>query len=241
MENYEFGASVKPSCSLMHPIECAKAQSVLGDLYVRATPGVPAGSDRRLYDFGNFQIASNGCQGTSVNLGELWVTYEIELFKPKVISEDGYYIPYAFVSGGPGTTGTVNQGNPLGSTTGGLSLFASNAGTVTVTNTPTAITFKNLIVADYNVVFTWQGSAAVYAVTDANVSWAISGGTIIQQDAWPDAYNTQADAFIYKLTFRVSVSKTDVVLTPTFNTSPPSGGSVKVEMVQVPKGGQIGT
>ena len=77
-----------------------KAQSVLGDLYVRPTLNVPSGSDRRLYDFGNFQIATIGLQGTSVNVGELWVTYEIELFKPKVITEDGLYIPWASTAAG---------------------------------------------------------------------------------------------------------------------------------------------
>jgi len=123
MENYEYGQSTKPSDSCIHPIECARSESVLGDLYVR--PGaVPAGDDQRLYDFGNFQIASNGVQGASVNLGELWVTYEIALYKPKLVTATGAMIPvfHAWSQTGVsnsavfGTSRTEASANTLGIT-----------------------------------------------------------------------------------------------------------------------------
>lgn len=95
MENAQFANSIKPSDSCLHFIECAKSSSVLSNLYVR-TDDLPSGSsqDVRFYDMGNFYIASTGCQGTSVNLGELWVTYEVELFKPKIWAELGETIDY---------------------------------------------------------------------------------------------------------------------------------------------------
>lgn len=88
MENYEFGASCKPACDMMHPIECAPRQTTLTELYIRPN-FLPTGADIRLYDWGKFQIATVGCQGTSVNLGELWITYQIRLLKPKIYAALG--------------------------------------------------------------------------------------------------------------------------------------------------------
>lgn len=80
MENTEFGVSCKPASCMIHGIECARSQTSISELYVR-NAAVPSGTDQRLYDMGNFQIATVGVQGTSVNLGELWVSYDITLFK----------------------------------------------------------------------------------------------------------------------------------------------------------------
>lgn len=237
MENYEYGCSTKPSASMMHPVECAKNQTVLGDLYVRPSIAVPDGSDRRLYDFGNFQIATNGLQGTSVNCGELWVTYEIELFKPKVITEEGLYIPYVFCEAAAGQTGVVSQANPFGATTNGLSNEAQSSSTVGITNTSSAITLQKLAVADYRLQVSWRGSAAVYAIT--TVSWTISGGTQTDLTWFPQTYNTQCDSFVSILHFRVDSQNQDVVLTPSFASSPPSGSLIILELVQVPQGGGV--
>jgi len=87
MENYEFASSCKPSCSMLHPIECDPHQNPISELYVR-TGSVPAGQDQRLYDLGNFQIAVVGMP-TSFNgqvIGELWCSYQIALYKPKLVS-----------------------------------------------------------------------------------------------------------------------------------------------------------
>lgn len=80
MENTEYGVSCKPSVNMMHAIECARIQTPVSELYIRAWD-VPSGKDVRLYDLGRFSIATVGCQGTNVNLGELWVSYDIDVFK----------------------------------------------------------------------------------------------------------------------------------------------------------------
>lgn len=99
MENYQFAQSCKPSLSVLHPIECARSQNVLSELYVR--PGVvPAGEDVKTYDFGDFQIASQGiplgAAGAAVNLGELWVSYQIALIKPRIPTASSSYIDSGF-------------------------------------------------------------------------------------------------------------------------------------------------
>jgi len=88
MENHEFSTSTKPSASAMHPIECKQSLNPLSKQYVR-TGAVPTNADVRLYDLGNFQIATTGFQGTSVNCGELWCTYQIRFLKPQSTSALG--------------------------------------------------------------------------------------------------------------------------------------------------------
>jgi len=80
MENTEFGVSCKPSCNMIHAIECAKKLTSVSEQYIRAY-GNPSNTDIRLYDLGRFYIATNGCQGTNVNLGELWVSYDVTFIK----------------------------------------------------------------------------------------------------------------------------------------------------------------
>lgn len=91
MENYEWGMSCKPSVNMLHPIECAPRQTAITELYV-LNGAVPSGADPRLYHWGNMQIATNGFQGTNVNIGELWVTYQVRLLKPKLYTALGLEI-----------------------------------------------------------------------------------------------------------------------------------------------------
>lgn len=127
MLNAEFSCSSKPSCSFIHPIECARSQSQLDMLYTRGTLTVPAGFDQRLYDFARFHIATEGMQAASGVCGELWVTYEIELFKPQ------FYF-YALADHFRMTT--ITQANPLGVSSSSVNIAAGATlgGTVDATN-----------------------------------------------------------------------------------------------------------
>lgn len=94
MENTMFGVSCKPACNMIHAIECARFQTSISELYIRAF-GIPAGADQRLYDMGKFYIATVGLQGTNVNCGELWVTYDISLMK-SIEQVPLYIAPFAY-------------------------------------------------------------------------------------------------------------------------------------------------
>jgi len=83
MENSQYASSAKPSMSQMHGIECAPSMTPVSQLFCRSG-SLPSGQDLRWYDLGNFQLATTGFQGTSVVVGELWVTYVIEFFKPQI-------------------------------------------------------------------------------------------------------------------------------------------------------------
>lgn len=107
MEQYEFTCTAKPSVSFLHPIECARIETPTSVLSTRngSAPG-----DLRLYDWGNFNIATVGQQGTSVNIGELWVTYDIKLMKPKqgaIVDVQDHYKTLD-----PALLGTIRQGGP---------------------------------------------------------------------------------------------------------------------------------
>lgn len=110
MEQSQFTCSDKPSNHLAHPIECARLETPTSVLFTR--PGPVTTGDLRLYDWGNFFIATVGMQGSSTNLGELWISYDITLLKPKLGTTvdvyDHYVLPVGnFVPGGPAYFGTT--------------------------------------------------------------------------------------------------------------------------------------
>jgi len=106
MENYDMAMSCKPAESMLHGVECNKRLNPLSELYVR-NAGIPANADARLYDLGKFQIATVGMQQADVVIGELWVTYEVELIKPKLLEAASAVIsPYAHWNSA-GSTGTI--------------------------------------------------------------------------------------------------------------------------------------
>lgn len=124
MENYQFACSGKPSEHIIHPIECKKSQNVDTHLYVR-TGAVPTGADIRLYDLGTFSIATQGMPSafTGSSIGELWVSYEVEFFKPKLVSTTGatqladhIYFTNGMTTNGMFQNSTLDDYNTLGCT-----------------------------------------------------------------------------------------------------------------------------
>lgn len=83
MENHMFASSAPPSTCQLHAIECNKKLNPLNVQFTRNGP-VPTGADARMYDLGTFNIATQGMQSAGVNIGELWVTYKVQLLKPSL-------------------------------------------------------------------------------------------------------------------------------------------------------------
>jgi len=94
MENNEFTTSAKPSQNVMHLIECDPRQTLQeGKFYIR-TGSLPANQDIKTYDVGLFQLATQGSQAVAT-IGELHVSYDIELMKPIDNSATGVGVGYA--------------------------------------------------------------------------------------------------------------------------------------------------
>lgn len=145
LENTEFGVSSKPSCSMIHAIECARSQTSVSEQYVRAFAN-PANTDIRLYDLGKMYIATSGLQGTNVNIGELWVSYDITFFKA-IEQPPGYLMPYAHYQIDPTLIGVTPSVVPL-STNTGADLIGMTAAAATI-SFPLSIPVKSVWRLDY--------------------------------------------------------------------------------------------
>lgn len=98
-ENSDYAMSVKASDCAIHGIECAPGERPSTVLFTRAADR-PPGTDPRLYDLGLFQIATQGMSAANVNLGELWVSYDITFYKKQLNSgeepDDSNYFSFTY-------------------------------------------------------------------------------------------------------------------------------------------------
>lgn len=121
MENYEWAVSLKPSESCLYPLEAAPNETPVDLLYIQEGP-LPVGADLRLYNWANFQIATVGMQAAA-DIGELWVSYSLELVKPRVTPGAGPSrqlflldtgAPSGTIGNGTGSLFGVNGGRIIG-------------------------------------------------------------------------------------------------------------------------------
>nr|UUW21090.1 MAG: coat protein [Sanya tombus-like virus 2] len=84
LNEYWSGESV-PSETFAHPIECNPAENPFNVQYVRRGD-IPAGDNQLFYDLGVTHVCTQGQLAAGNTLGDIWVTYEVELKKPIVAS-----------------------------------------------------------------------------------------------------------------------------------------------------------
>lgn len=111
MESYEYSTSGRPTENIIHMIECDPMQGAISTYYVSNNGATNSGPDRRFSDLGIFYIATSGFQGARVNIGELWVTYQITLLKPKLYQSLG--LGNEFISTFRDDTGSMSMTNGL--------------------------------------------------------------------------------------------------------------------------------
>lgn len=107
MENSGYAVSTRLDGSAMYGIECAKAEIPNQGYMVRNSSAI---TDLASADMGTFQIATAPATGfpSSSSVGELWVTYDVELRRPSLSPNRFGYARFVRTSFG-GTT-------PLGTT-----------------------------------------------------------------------------------------------------------------------------
>jgi hypothetical protein len=167
MDSYEFSTSCVPFESMIHPVECKPFSNVLDTQYVR-TGSVPAGEDIQFYDRGLFQIATQGMQ-SAYTVGELWVSYDIQLLKPRILP-NLVATPYFHLAEGPNASATAAA--PLG-TTG--SVYVSGTSGVNLINTTT---FQLNNAGTYLIAAVWRGSniaAAPILTPGSNITQPLKG------------------------------------------------------------------
>lgn len=159
MLNYEFSSACKPSANVLHMIECAPNVTTVDKLYTINTP-VPTGADPRLYHLGKFSIATTGFQGTSVNIGQLHVTYQMRLMKPKLWAGLGNTIGDFFYQKSGGA-GQFTNALPLGDDAVVGTISNNLIDTIGVTRSGTTLSLlANTGIEYYRVEIVWVGVAA---------------------------------------------------------------------------------
>lgn len=172
MENMDWSQCCKPSESFAIPVECKRSETWgRGLLFTRQSLSVPSGSDRKTFDLGSLTIATAGIQGTSVNLGSLYVTYKVRLYKTVQFApliNAGFF--HMIASGAAVTTLYLG-------TTATQITEANNMG-VTFSNTVITIPLTRLIPgAVYEMTVLWVGGSAATAGVTITLGGSISAYT----------------------------------------------------------------
>ena len=181
MENHQYATTARQSCSVIHPIECSPSVSTLKTQYIR-TGAVPANSSAQMYDFGNFQIATVGQQGVNVNIGTLWVTYEVRLLKcnlPNIgnlVFSSYYQQPIA---------GSVSSTNFFGTQAYASQIQYSLNNTIGMRLNVTSMDFPSYLGnGTYLVSIIWQGQQTI-GVTVPTVSPTANSGLVLDATVSP--------------------------------------------------------
>jgi len=202
MEQYDFTCSTKPSMDLLHPVECDRSQSIVSVLNTRDHPVVEG--DQRLYDFARFNIATVGTQGASTNIGELWITYDIEFLKPKLGDAVDVYDHYYTLPEDTTTMYWDQQFSHLQKTAG------SNMGTTLVSTGPdTDIYFPPTFTGNVFVTSNYTFGATDVGGFHTLPLWTAVGSNTIAYDAWPYNGNSlRTGAGLFPHTQNYSASST---------------------------------
>jgi len=161
----EYWASESVPCeAFCHPIECDPKENPFNVQYVRSH-GIPAEDSRLMYDLGKTILATSGQQVDNTVLGDLWVTYEIELRKPLLGSN--------VTSGAVDLWQVRSVGGTIASASG--SIFPTDATTVTTSGLLPLVITPTTIVIPANIVGTFYFSITLGS--NAGVNGAITVAT----------------------------------------------------------------
>lgn len=155
MENYEGAISSKPSNNIMFGVECQDTLNALGNHYYIRSGSVPSGQDIKTYDLAKFEIATVGMPAAATNLGELWVTYDVELYEPKLYDSLGQDTAFYHLY----NASSVANGTPFGTLSS-----ATTSGNIAMTLSNSAVTFPpQLNVGKFRLLWSYVGSSVTVA------------------------------------------------------------------------------
>lgn len=180
-ENYAGSQAVNPSQSMLHFVECAPRSGVLDKYYIRGNV-VPAGEDQKFFDMGKVCLFSQGSQAVA-NIGELWVSYDIELFMPKQATFSTV-LPLVDMARQNAVTNTsaVNIFQSSTMTLNTLGCYMGLQGSVMCMNIPASAPSGRYL-------FLWVGRGT-------NVTWSVVGTAPTYTGGTPVAYwNNGVDSF----------------------------------------------
>lgn len=188
LNEYWSGEAV-PSETFAHPIECNPAENPFNVQYVRRE-SLPASDNQLFYDLGVTHVCTQGQLAAGNTLGDIWVTYEVELKKPIVASNvTSVTTSYAGSALAPLATIADVFGGLLRSY-GNIAVRRSSATSLTIDNPPNG---------SFLVAMTVRGTGMAGSFTLSSFNNAT------QVDAYPDgagSYNLSATAIVYVFAFK---------------------------------------
>lgn len=144
-----------PCDTFAHPVECNPDENPFNVQYVR-TGAVPSGDSQLMYDLGTTFVSTSGQANNTSVLGDLWVTYEIELKKPLYASSATSSDPtYCGQWTSPSSSNWFNV--PVGSS-GSLGIVASGQ----------QLRFPTGVVGTYLILFCLNGTGITAVAGVAN-------------------------------------------------------------------------
>jgi hypothetical protein len=150
LNEYNSNESV-PCEAFCHPIECDPKENPFNIQYVRSV-ATTAAEDKLLYDLGTTHVAVQGCQSNGYPIGDLWVTYEVELKKPVVASNiTSYFSTYGAVIISPTSTSSMFTGSTV-----------TTNGSLPITLSGNSIQFPKGRVGSYQVTVRLSGSMTAF-------------------------------------------------------------------------------
>lgn len=180
MMNEYWASENIPSDSFCHPVECSPKENPFQVHYVRTLP-VPTGDSPLLYDIGKTYVATQGMPDDGKNVGDLWVTYEIELMKPQINSN----VLSETLSGFAQATSGVAPGNPLG-----VSLLTST-GPLSFSILSRTITFPLGTLGRFLISVNWPASGSFSAFDSAGAPvYTNCEGTAITSEGFFNSFVT---------------------------------------------------
>jgi len=192
-----------------HPIECDPKENPFNVQYVRSGPVAP-GETQLMYDLGQTHVAVAGCQTAGNVLGDLWVTYEVELKKPMVSSN----VTNSVLS----CSNWFNSGLSPSAIFGTTQYTASGSlSAMTLNNT---ITFPKGSVGRYQIWFSCNGGGVTLTTPTVTVTNAVSVRPIEGQSAFLFSFNTTSTSNTFLLAVEITSPTSNATVAFTFGGSP---------------------
>ncbi len=185
--NEMWSVDCKPSENVFLPVECAPQETPLRFSYIR-TGSLSANQDIKFYDLANLAVAVQGSQATNT-IGELWVSYEVELKKPSV-SGSLELAGESFVTDRSGAVAASPYGTAANST------FNSMGVTISATD----LVLPRGTNGVYYITIFWFGGAAACvqpAITLTNLTY-ISVSSNNRQDSFTNPSGNVGTSFLVR-------------------------------------------
>lgn len=215
-----------PNDTFAHPVECDPAENPFNVQYVRSDD-VPTNDSQLLYDLGVTHLCTSGQQADGFTLGDLWVTYEVELKKPIVASNVTSQFQVATTQWTAPTAAAIFAGPSIES--GNLQLSGSSTGAVLTLSKGARGRFlcSVTLMSASSYSFVWTPTVTLTNATAKSVSADLLNNTLVTA-----AFGTSPTVrnAVFQLGFEVVDPTLPVVFTFTAPTlgSAPSGTLVNI-------------